>query len=196
MFGWNSLNGGLTHHEAVCYMHRRTQTEDRHTQPSMPGVGFEPSTSVFEHVKKVHALDCVATVIGSIVGTIWNPIEIFTVKYSQFNFNYNYLSIHKVMIVTTKEHILPCFERKKYLFPAWHRKFGCSMWILLESWIIWSLFWRYDLKYIRRKSTAATWAVSYTYMDIYLDPVVYHFVIICENSYNFSCLELFFNVWT
>jgi hypothetical protein len=30
----------------------------------MPGVGFEPTTQVFEQAKTVHALDCAATVIG------------------------------------------------------------------------------------------------------------------------------------
>jgi hypothetical protein len=30
----------------------------------MPRVGFEPTTSVFEQVKTVHALDYAATVIG------------------------------------------------------------------------------------------------------------------------------------
>jgi hypothetical protein len=30
----------------------------------MPRVGFEPATPVFEQVKKVHALDYAATVIG------------------------------------------------------------------------------------------------------------------------------------
>jgi hypothetical protein len=32
----------------------------------MPQVGFEPTISVFERVKTVHALDRAATVIGSI----------------------------------------------------------------------------------------------------------------------------------
>jgi hypothetical protein len=39
--------------------HRTTQT-----QAAMLRVGFEPTIPVFERVNKVHALDCVATVIG------------------------------------------------------------------------------------------------------------------------------------
>jgi hypothetical protein len=30
----------------------------------MPRVGFEPTTPMFEQVKTVHVLDCMATVIG------------------------------------------------------------------------------------------------------------------------------------
>jgi hypothetical protein len=30
----------------------------------MPQVGFEPTTTVFELAKRVHALDCAAAVIG------------------------------------------------------------------------------------------------------------------------------------
>jgi hypothetical protein len=42
-----------------------TQTQNKHTQISMPWVGFEPTIPVFEQAKTVHALDCTATVIGS-----------------------------------------------------------------------------------------------------------------------------------
>jgi hypothetical protein len=44
--------------------HRTTQTQIKHTQISMPQVGFEPMIPVFEWVKTVHALDCAATAIG------------------------------------------------------------------------------------------------------------------------------------
>jgi hypothetical protein len=44
--------------------HRTTQTQNKHTQTSMPPVGFEPMISVLERVKTVHALGHVATVIG------------------------------------------------------------------------------------------------------------------------------------
>jgi hypothetical protein len=43
--------------------HRTTQTQNKRTQTSMPRVGFEPTTSVFERAKTVHALDLAATVI-------------------------------------------------------------------------------------------------------------------------------------
>jgi hypothetical protein len=36
----------------------------RTAQTPMPQVGFEPMIPVFEQAKTVHALDCVATVIG------------------------------------------------------------------------------------------------------------------------------------
>jgi hypothetical protein len=43
---------------------RKTQTQNRHTQTSMPRVGFETTIPAFERVKTVHALDRAATVIG------------------------------------------------------------------------------------------------------------------------------------
>jgi hypothetical protein len=46
---------------------RRTiQTEKRHTQTSMPSVGFELTIPAFERTKTVHALDRAATVIGRV----------------------------------------------------------------------------------------------------------------------------------
>jgi hypothetical protein len=44
--------------------HRTTQTQNKRTQTSMPQVRFEPTNTVFERAKKVHALDRAATVIG------------------------------------------------------------------------------------------------------------------------------------
>jgi hypothetical protein len=44
--------------------HRTTQTQNKRTQTSMPRVGFEPTTPVFERPKKVHALDRAAAVMG------------------------------------------------------------------------------------------------------------------------------------
>jgi hypothetical protein len=44
--------------------HRITQTQNKHTQTSMPRVAFEPTTPVFERAKTVYALDGAATVIG------------------------------------------------------------------------------------------------------------------------------------
>jgi hypothetical protein len=44
--------------------HRTTQTQNKLTQASMPRVGFESTTPVFERAKTVHALDRAATVIG------------------------------------------------------------------------------------------------------------------------------------
>jgi hypothetical protein len=43
---------------------RTTQIRNKRTQTSMPRVGFEPTTPVFERAKTVHALDSVAFVIG------------------------------------------------------------------------------------------------------------------------------------
>jgi hypothetical protein len=42
-------------------IHRTTQTQNKRTQTSMPGVGFQPTTAVFERVKPVHALDRATT---------------------------------------------------------------------------------------------------------------------------------------
>jgi hypothetical protein len=43
--------------------HRTTQTQNKRTQTSMSGVGFEPTMPVFERAKTVYALDRAATVI-------------------------------------------------------------------------------------------------------------------------------------
>jgi hypothetical protein len=43
------------------------QTQNKRIQTSMSKVGFEPTISVFERTKTVHALDRAATVIGHIV---------------------------------------------------------------------------------------------------------------------------------
>jgi hypothetical protein len=45
--------------------HRTAQTENKRTQTYMPQVRFEPTTSVFERSKTVHALDFAAAVIGT-----------------------------------------------------------------------------------------------------------------------------------
>jgi hypothetical protein len=47
------------------HVHRIAQTQNKHTQTSMPRVGFEHMIPVFERVKTVHALDREATVIGT-----------------------------------------------------------------------------------------------------------------------------------
>jgi hypothetical protein len=47
--------------------HRIAQIQNKHTQISMLEVGFELTISVFEWAKRVHALDCAATVIGLIL---------------------------------------------------------------------------------------------------------------------------------
>jgi hypothetical protein len=51
-------------------MHRITQTQNKCTQKSMPRVGLEPMTPVFEQAKTVHALDCAITVVTVFGGTI------------------------------------------------------------------------------------------------------------------------------
>jgi hypothetical protein len=44
--------------------HRTTQTQNKRMQTSMPRLGLEPTTPVFERAKTVHALDRTATVSG------------------------------------------------------------------------------------------------------------------------------------
>jgi hypothetical protein len=46
--------------------HRTTQTQNKRPQTSMPRLGFEPTTPVFERAKTVHALDRATTVISSL----------------------------------------------------------------------------------------------------------------------------------
>jgi hypothetical protein len=45
--------------------HKTPQTQNKHTQTSMPRVGFESTIPVFERAKTVHALDRAATAIGT-----------------------------------------------------------------------------------------------------------------------------------
>jgi hypothetical protein len=45
--------------------HRTTHKKNKRTETSMPRVGFEPMILVFEREKTIHALDRMATVIGS-----------------------------------------------------------------------------------------------------------------------------------
>jgi hypothetical protein len=45
----------------------RTQTQNKRIQTSMPQVGLEPTTPVFERAKTDHILDRVATVIGPFI---------------------------------------------------------------------------------------------------------------------------------
>jgi hypothetical protein len=46
-------------------MRRTTQTQNKRIYTSMPRVEFEPTTSVLERAKTVHALDRAATVMGT-----------------------------------------------------------------------------------------------------------------------------------
>jgi hypothetical protein len=46
--------------------HKTTQTQNTRTQTSMPRVVFEPTNTVFERAKNLHALYRVATVMGDI----------------------------------------------------------------------------------------------------------------------------------
>jgi hypothetical protein len=46
-----------------------TGKQNKRTQTSIPQMGFEPTIVVFEWAKTVHALDCPATVIGSVAPT-------------------------------------------------------------------------------------------------------------------------------
>jgi hypothetical protein len=52
-----------------------TQTQNQHTETSMPGLGFEPTILAFERAKTFHALGGAATVIG-----VLNIIRIVELK--------------------------------------------------------------------------------------------------------------------
>jgi hypothetical protein len=56
------LDAGSALRKAATYTQYNTQNKRRQT--SMPEVGFDPTTPVFERTKTVHALDGAATVIG------------------------------------------------------------------------------------------------------------------------------------
>jgi NADH:ubiquinone oxidoreductase subunit 4 (subunit M) len=49
----------------------------------MPQVGFEPTISVFHQAKTVHALDCVASVIGFCVGMLY--VNMYTKSFANEN---------------------------------------------------------------------------------------------------------------
>jgi hypothetical protein len=51
--------------------HRTTQTENKRTQTSMPRVGFEPMTTVFQRAKTVHALDRLVTQNKTFSRSLW-----------------------------------------------------------------------------------------------------------------------------
>jgi hypothetical protein len=53
--------------------HRKTQTQNKRTQTSMPRMGFETTIPEFERAKTVHALDRATIVIGIVVLVILNP---------------------------------------------------------------------------------------------------------------------------
>jgi hypothetical protein len=57
---------GDQHATRPVFTHRTTQTQNKRTWRSMPPVGFETTTPVFERMKTVYALDRAATVIGSV----------------------------------------------------------------------------------------------------------------------------------
>jgi hypothetical protein len=46
------------------YLHRTTQARKKRGQTSLPRVGFELTTLIFERAKTVHVFDRAATVIG------------------------------------------------------------------------------------------------------------------------------------
>jgi hypothetical protein len=56
--------------------HRTIQTQNKRTQTSMPRVGFEPMTPVFQQTKRVYALDRAAAVIGSLHITVIKSREL------------------------------------------------------------------------------------------------------------------------
>jgi hypothetical protein len=59
---FDSLDEWLAHRKAATSTQDSTNTDS--TQTSIPWVRFEPTSSVFERAKTVHALDRATTVIG------------------------------------------------------------------------------------------------------------------------------------
>jgi hypothetical protein len=55
--------------------YRTIKTQNKRTQTSMPGVGFEPTIPVSERPKMVHALDRGATVVGNIYFSVTTLYE-------------------------------------------------------------------------------------------------------------------------
>jgi hypothetical protein len=68
-----------------CYLHTGQHKQNKHTQTSMPQLGFELTTPVIERAKMVHALGRMATVIGiclvhskKLTTDIWHTAAILT----------------------------------------------------------------------------------------------------------------------
>jgi hypothetical protein len=53
-----------------------TQTQNKITQPSMPRVGFEPTTPVLKRAMTIQSLDRAATMIGKASTTKKNTIQV------------------------------------------------------------------------------------------------------------------------
>jgi hypothetical protein len=62
---YDCLDGGSVRRKAATCTHTTAQTQNKHTQTSMPQVGFKPTIPVFQRAKTVHALDHMATVVSS-----------------------------------------------------------------------------------------------------------------------------------
>jgi hypothetical protein len=58
------LGRGHNPSQGLYLQHRTTRTQNKSIQASMPRVGFETTTPVFERAKTVHGLDRAATVVG------------------------------------------------------------------------------------------------------------------------------------
>jgi hypothetical protein len=65
--------------------HRTTQAQNKRTKTSMPRAVFEPTITLFEPAKMVHALDRVATVIGFSATNVLGIMQVSTkITFSQF----------------------------------------------------------------------------------------------------------------
>jgi hypothetical protein len=60
---YDSLDGGSDLSQGR-YLHMTTRKQNKHTQTSMPHVGFEPTIPAYERALTFHALDRAATVIS------------------------------------------------------------------------------------------------------------------------------------
>jgi hypothetical protein len=74
------------------YLHKRTQTQKKRGQTSIPRVGFEPMIPAFERVKAFNGLDREATVIGAVsydspkyssTSIFWNTEACSVVKFNR-----------------------------------------------------------------------------------------------------------------
>jgi hypothetical protein len=68
-------DGGSVRNMAATCTHRTARTQNKRIQSSMPEVGFEPTISMFEQVKTVHALDRAAAVIGNFLIASLNKLN-------------------------------------------------------------------------------------------------------------------------
>jgi hypothetical protein len=110
---------------------RTTQTQNQRTQTAMRRVAFEPTTPVLERAKRVHALDCVATVIGLLR---FQPTYVFPVPILNEFWKSVYKSLHFVLLQGHKRTHTKSWTCTNWVSDQWTWCSGSS--ILNGQWVL------------------------------------------------------------